>query len=172
MVSDKKKSNEIFFASALSFLILFPMLFWMLPTFVFFCFSMLPTFIVLITEIHSKTKLKYKWLCVGGLNFAGALPFLFQLWFDNNTLQEAVTIFFCNTAFVMIYCSALVGWFFYRFIPAIVSVFLEMSDQRRLVYLQELQTKLIAKWGKEVSFEDNPFLIVKEKISSSKDDFS
>ena len=147
----RKKIKESILTSGLSFLILFPMLFLMLPTVVFLFLSMLPTFIALIIDSTSKTKFKYKWLCVGGLNFAGALPFLFKLWFGSNTLDGAVHLFLEDIAFIVIYLAAAIGWIFYRCIPPVVLSFLEMSDQRRVVHLRELQAKLIAKWGEEVA---------------------
>lgn len=147
----RKKIKESFLTSGLSFLILFPMFFLMLPTVVFLFLSMLPTFIALIVDTSSKTKFKYKWLCVGGLNFAGSLPFLFKLWFGSNTLDGAVHLFLEDIAFIIIYLAAGLGWIFYRCIPPVVLSFLEMSDQRRVVHLRELQAKLIAKWGEEVA---------------------
>lgn len=146
----KKKIRDSFLTTGLSFLILFPMLFLMLPTIVFLFLSMLPTFIALIVDSTSKTKFKYKWLCIGGLNFAGSLPFLFKLWFGSNTLEGAVNLFLGDVAFLIIYLAAAVGWVFYRCIPPVVLNFLEMSDQRRVVHLRELQSKLIAKWGEDV----------------------
>ena len=53
-------------------------------------------------------------------------------------------------SFIIIYLAAAVGWIFYRCIPPVVLSVLEMSDQRRVVHLRELQTKLVAKWGEEV----------------------
>lgn len=146
----KRKKLNSFLTSALSFLILFPMLFLMLPTVVFFFLSMLPTFIALIIDTSSKTKFKYKWLCIGGLNFAGSLPFLFKLWFGSNTLDGAINLFLGHVSFIIIYVVAAVGWIFYRCIPPVILSFLEMSDQRRVVHLRELQKKLVAKWGEEV----------------------
>lgn len=146
----RKKLKESFLTSGLSFLILFPMLFLMLPTVVFFFLSMLPTFIALIIDTSSKTKFKYKWLCIGGLNFAGSLPFLFKLWFGSNTLDGAIDLFLGHISFLVIYLAAAVGWIFYRCIPPVVLSFMEMSDQRRVIHLRELQTKLVAKWGEEV----------------------
>lgn len=145
----RKKLKDSFLTSGLSFLILLPMLFLMLPTVVFLFLSMLPTFIALIIT-SSKAKFKYKWLCVGGLNFAGSLPFLFKLWFGSNTLDGAINLFLGHVSFIIIYLAAAVGWIFYRCIPPVVLSFLEMSDQRRVVHLRELQTKLVAKWGEEV----------------------
>lgn len=146
----RKKLKDSFLTSGLSFLILLPMLFLMLPTVVFLFLSMLPTFIALIIDTSSKTKFKYKWLCIGGLNFAGSLPFLFKLWFGSNTLDGAINLFLGHVSFIIIYLAAAVGWIFYRCIPPVVLSFLEMSDQRRVVHLRELQTKLVAKWGEEV----------------------
>lgn len=150
----KKKSRDSFLAPGLSFLILFPMLLLMMPTAIFLFFSMLPTFAALISDTGaggSKVRLKYKWLCIGGLNFSGALPFLFQLWFGDNSLDGAFGLFVHTPAFFVIYGSAAIGWIFYRCIPPIVLSFLEMSDQRRVVHLREMQTKLIEKWGEEVT---------------------
>lgn len=153
MKKDEKKRKKIkdsFLTSGLSFLILFPMLFLMLPTVVFLFLSMLPTLVALIIDTSSKAKFKYKWLCIGGLNFAGALPFLFKLWFGDNSLDGAVNLFLGHVSFIVIYLAAAIGWVFYRCIPPVVLSFLEMNDQRRVVHLRELQTKLIAKWGEEV----------------------
>lgn len=146
----KKKLKDSFLTTALSFLILFPMLILMLPTVVFFFLGMLPTFIALVIDASSKTKMKYKWLCIGGLNFAGALPFMFRLWFGSNTLDGAINLFLSNASFLVIYLAAAIGWVFYRCIPPVVLNFLEMNDQRRVVHLRELQAKLVAKWGEEV----------------------
>ena len=156
----KKKSKDSFLTSALSFLILTPMLFLMLPTVVFFFLSMLPTLVALILTATSKTKFKYKWLCIGGLNFSGALPFLFKLWFGDNTIEGAIGLFVGNVAFVIIYLAAAIGWIFYRCIPPVILSVLEMNDQRRVVLLRELQAKLIAKWGEEVANGELPKISV------------
>ena len=80
-----------------------------------------------------------------------SLPFLFKLWFGNNTWEGAVGLFLGGGAFLIIYFTALIGWGFYRCIPPVVLNFLEMNDQRRVVQLREAQAKLIAKWGEEVA---------------------
>ena len=56
MKKDEKKRKKIkdsFLTSGLSFLILFPMLFLMLPTVVFLFLSMLPTLVALIIDTLS-----------------------------------------------------------------------------------------------------------------------
>ncbi len=127
----------------------------MLPTVVFLFLSMLPTLAALVIEVGSKSKLKYKWLCIGGLNFTGTLPFLFKLWFNDNTFDGAISLFLEHVSFIVIYLTAGGGWIFYRCIPPVVLSFLEMSDQRRVVHLRELQAKLVAKWGEEVVDENS-----------------
>ena len=146
-----KKSKDSFLTTGFAFLILFPMMYLMLPTVIFLFLSMLPTMIALIVDVGSKAKFKYKWLCLGGLNFAGSLPFLFKLWFGNNTWDGAVGLFLSGGSFLIIYFTALIGWVFYRTIPPIVLNFLEITDQRRVVQLREAQKNLIAKWGEEVA---------------------
>lgn len=150
-IKKRKGRFSSFMSLSLSFMVLFPMLLLMLPTVVFMFLSMLPTLIALVVDAGSRAKAKYKWLCIGGVNFAGALPFLFKLWFGSNTLDGAIDLFINGVAFIIIYLAAAVGWVFYRCIPPVVLNCVEMSDQRRVVYLRELQAKLIAKWGEEVA---------------------
>ena len=149
--SSKKKAKDSVLTTGFAFLILFPMMYLMLPTVLFMLLSMLPTLVALIVDASSKKKLKYKWLCVGGLNFAGALPYLFRLWFGDNSWSGAVGLFLSNGCFLIIYFTAFIGWGFYRFIPPVVLNFLEISDQRRVVGLREAQAKLVAKWGEDVA---------------------
>ena len=146
-----RKSKDSILTTGFAFLILFPMMYLMLPTVIFLFLSMLPTLIALIVDSSSKAKFKYKWLCIGGLNFAGSLPYLFRLWFGNNTWDGAVELFLSGMAFFFIYLTALIGYMFYRYIPSVVLSFLELTDQRRVINLREAQVKLIAKWGEEVT---------------------
>ena len=147
----RKQQKDSFLTTGFAFLVLFPMMYLMLPTVIFMLLSMLPTLVALIIDASSKRKLKYKWLCVGGLNFSGTLPYLFRLWFGDNSWSGAVGLFLGNGCFLIVYFTALIGWSFYRFIPPIVLNFLEVTDQRRVVNLREDQAKLIAKWGEEVA---------------------
>ncbi len=146
-----KKRKDSFLTTAMSLLILLPMLLLMLPTVVFMAFGMLPTFIALIIDSSTRTKIKYKWLCIGGMNFAGTLPFLFKLWFGENTFDGAISLFLEGLPLLVVYFAAAVGWLFCRCIPPIVLNIMEIADQRRVVTLREMQAKLIAKWGEEVA---------------------
>lgn len=146
-----KKRKDSFLTTGMTLLILLPMLLMMLPTVVFMAFGMLPTFIALVIDSNTRTKIKYKWLCIGGMNFAGTLPFLFKLWFGENTFDGAISLFLEGFPLLVVYFAAAVGWLFCRCIPPIVLNITEIADQRRVVALREMQAKLIAKWGEEVA---------------------
>ena len=152
-MDERKKigKKDSFLTTGFAFLILFPMMYLMLSTVIFMLLGMLPTMVALIVDASSKKSLKYKWLCVGGLNFAGCLPYLFRLWFGDNSWSAAVGLFLGNGCFLIIYSTALIGWLFYRFIPPVVLNFLEVADQRRVASLKEAQDKLITKWGEDVA---------------------
>ena len=57
-----------------------------LPTVIVVVFTMLPTLAAYFSE---RGPHRYAWLCVGGLNFSGVVPFLFGLWFKVDTLDAA-----------------------------------------------------------------------------------
>lgn len=150
----RRRRQQVSFAGpAVSFLILFLMFLLMLPTTFFLFLAMLPTLVSMFADNRQEGghKYKYKWLCVGGLNIAGALPFLFRMWFGDNSLDAAIGMFMQVSTVVVVYGAAGVGWVFYRCIPLLVLHFLELSDQRKVITLKERQKKLIEKWGHEIT---------------------
>lgn len=147
-----KKKKEFYMGPAMSFLLLCPMFLLMLPTVVFMFLSMFPTLVSLLSGY--KGNLKYKWLCVGGTNFAGALYYLFQMWFEDATVSTAVFLFLKVDTIFVTYGAAAVGYAIYKIIPAFIINFQLMADQHRLSNLRNMQKKLIEQWGTEVS--ENP----------------
>lgn len=137
--------------ATMTILVLILMTYMMLPTVIFLALSMLPTLSLLLVKTGSKYSFRYKFLSVGGLNFAGAMPFLFRLWFTDNSWGGAIALFMENGHFMIIYLTAFVGWLFFRFIPPVVLSFLEVSDQHRVANLREAQAKLVARWGDDVT---------------------
>lgn len=148
-----RRSRASFAGPAVSFLLLFLMFLLMLPTTVFLFLSMLPTLVSMFADNRQEDghKYKYKWLCVGGLNVAGALPFLFRMWFGDNSLDAAIALFMQVSTVIVVYGAAGIGWVFYRCIPLLVLHFLELADQRKVLNLKERQKKLIDKWGAEIA---------------------
>lgn len=145
----KQRKREGTIRSAFSFVLLFPLLFIMSSTVVFLSLAMLPSLISLMMD--RKNEERYKWLCIGGTNFAGALFYLFQLWFKGATLSNAVFLFFQIKTIIVIYGCAAVGYAIYKIAPLIIVNFQILSAQRRVSVLRNTQKKLIEQWGYEVA---------------------
>lgn len=139
------------FRTFVSCVLLFPVLLVLKSTVLFFLLSMMPTLVSLVLENKYKLRYKYKWLCVGGMNFAGTLPFLFRLWFGDNSLEGAMELFFDFKTIFVTFGSAAIGFLFSRCIPPVILGIVEMTDQRRVAFLRDLQKKLVEKWGDEVT---------------------
>ncbi len=148
-----RKNEQAFFANPLMVsLVLFLMCILMLPTTVFLFLSMLPTLIVaFVSNKNDDMGNRYKWLCIGGMNAAGALPYLFKMWFGDNSFDAAIGHFMQVTTIIVTYGSSMIGWVFYRSIPPLVLHFVNLSDQREVLNLKERQKKLVELWGEEVA---------------------
>ena len=147
-MSEKKTGK---FRTFITCIVLFPILLILKATVLFFLLAMLPTLVSLVLDNKYKLRYKYKWLCIGGMNFAGTLPFLFRLWFEDNSLEGAIGLFFDFKTIFVAFGSALVGFIFSRCIPPIILSIVEIADQRRVQFLRDLQRKLVDKWGDEVT---------------------
>ena len=145
----KKKSDGLLMSTKMSFFLMLPASLLMLPTVVFTFLAMLPTFVALLSGY--KGNRRFKWMCVGGVNFAGALYFLFQLWFESATVMSAIFLFCRVDTIVVTYGAAAIGFGIYKIVPFIVTNIQVMADQHRLVYLRGVQKKLIEQWGPDVA---------------------
>ncbi len=118
-----------------------------LPTVIFLLFAMLPTIAAYVVE---KKPAKYEWICVGGLNFAGAVPFLVTLWMGRHTVEAAGAMLTDVFTLMAIYGAAGVGWLIFMALPPVIGIFMQMKAQRRVATLKATQARLIATWGPEV----------------------
>ena len=118
-----------------------------LPTVIFLAFAMLPTAAAYIVD---KKPAKYEWICVGGLNFAGASPFLMNLWMGRHTVEAASAMLTDVFTLMAMYGAAGVGWLMFMALPPVIGVFMQMKAQRRVAVLKATQARLIATWGPEV----------------------
>ena len=118
-----------------------------LPTVIFLVFAMLPTIAAYIVE---KKPAKYEWVCVGGLNFAGASPFLLNLWMGRHTVAAAGAMLTDVFTLMAMYGAAGVGWLMFMALPPVIGAFMQMKAQRRVAALKATQARLIATWGPEV----------------------
>jgi len=119
-----------------------------LPTVVFLVFAMLPTAVAYVVD---RTPEKYQWICVGGLNFAGASPFLLNLWTGRHTIDAAVAQLTDVFNLVAMYGAAGLGWMLFIVLPPVVGAFMQFSAQRRITTLKATQTQLVQAWGQEVA---------------------
>ena len=119
-----------------------------LPTVTLVFVTMLPTAVAWLTE---KGANKYAWLCVGGLNFAGLVPYLFSLWFGVHTLDEALRMLGDPSMLLVSYGCAGFGWVMYVGMPPLVHSYLSFSSERRVSNLRAAQKKLVEEWGEDVA---------------------
>ncbi len=119
-----------------------------LPTATVLVFTMLPTLAAYFSERGNS---RYAWLCVGGLNFAGVIPFLFGLWFGVHTEDEALRLISDGNVLVSAYATSALGWMIYKAMPPMIGSWLKFSTDRRVGSLKAAQRKLIEDWGDEVA---------------------
>lgn len=120
---------------------------WFLPTVIFLFIALLPTGAAFIVD---RSPNKYEWICVGGLNFAGASPFLVNLWVGRHTVEAAIGQLTDVFNLVTIYGAAGLGWMLYVSLPPVVGAFMQMTAQRRIATLKATQSRLVQQWGPEV----------------------
>lgn len=119
-----------------------------LPTVVLLFFTMLPTIGAWAGE---KGHNRYAWLCVGGLNFAGVIYYLFALWFGVHTLDESFNMLSEASVLLWAYGCSAMGWMLYLVLPPVVSSWLSFTTERRIAALKSAQKRLIDDWGDEVT---------------------
>ncbi|MGB0671029.1 MAG: acyl-CoA synthetase [Rhodospirillales bacterium] len=119
-----------------------------LPTVVLLGIGLAPAMVAFIID---RSDQKYATFCVGGLNFCGVFPYLFDLWFGIHSIETALNIALNPFTLAVMYGSAAFGWMIYMAIPPVVSTFLTVMSQQRLQRLRARQRKLIEEWGEEVA---------------------
>ncbi len=126
----------------------FGLLIFALPTVVVLVFGMLPTFVAFVVD---QQKERYATFCVASMNVCGVFPSLLDLWLTDHSLGAAVTVLTDVFALVIILGAAAFGWVIYSAVPPVISSFLSVVAQRRIVTLRGEQRKLINEWGDGVS---------------------
>lgn len=142
----KKKSgaaNRLFILLMLAALVPFS-----LPTLLVLVVGMMPMLGAVLME---RGPHRYAWICVGGLNFAGLAPWLFQLWFGNHTMAYAIDSLTGITMLLVAYGAAAAGWALYMGVPPVVHAIMKMTSVHRVDKLNSLQKQLADQWGENVS---------------------
>jgi len=115
-----------------------------LPTLLVMVVGLLPTMAAAFAE---RGNARYAWVCVGGLNFAGLAPWLFNLWFGHHTLEFAFEQITSVTMLLTAFGASALGSLLYMATPPVVGMVTAMTSQRRAANLAQLQKKLVEQWG-------------------------
>ncbi|CCG08500.1 hypothetical protein [Pararhodospirillum photometricum] len=118
-----------------------------IPTVVLLAVAMLPTGVAWIVD---RSIARLSWLAVGGVNLAGTVPFIAELWTTGHTIPRALEIITDVFAIMVIYGAAGIGWLLYSSIPQLLGTFMALTANRRIEALKAQQVKLIEDWGPEV----------------------
>ncbi len=119
-----------------------------MATTIMFIIGMLPSIVVVFLE---KKGLKYKAYTVAAMNFAGCAPFLFSLWQRGGSYEQSMLIITDQTAIVVMYTAAAVGYMMFWAVQGIVSSLLFQQGQQRLEYVKKRKQELFERWGGEVT---------------------
>ena len=133
---------------AVAFMLLAAMVPFSLPTVIVAFFTMLPTLGAWASE---RGKHRYAWLCVGGLNFSGVIPFLFSLWFGVHNVDEAFNLLSDSGVLLWAYGCSVIGWMIYMLLPPAIGSWLNYNTDRRVSALKAAQKRLVDEWGDDVS---------------------
>ncbi|MBR7159037.1 MAG: hypothetical protein IKD08_05130 [Alphaproteobacteria bacterium] len=158
----KNKKSQSSFGMGWQFLILLlflPVFLLSMPSVVFLLFAMLPSIVALIAG-NSTTP--FRNLCLGAMNLAGALPFLFHLWMNNHSFEGAVDILFNLSTLLVIYGTASLGLLLYHLLPIVVGLVIEIFLNAKIRRLQIEQEDLLETWGASVVSVANKVLKKKQ----------
>lgn len=118
------------------------------PTMIVIFFGMLPT---LVAYIIDRTPQKSATFSVGSINFIGVFPYVLDLWGSMNTIDEALNMVTDLFSMLIMYSAAAFGWLLFMSMPAVVSSFVIVLQQRKVAQLRAEQKELIEEWGPEVA---------------------
>lgn len=118
-----------------------------LPTMMLMFAGMLPTLVAALTD---RSRSRYAWICVGGLNFAGLCPAVLTLWFGHHEITYALHLVTNVRVMLMAYLAAAGGWGLYFIAPPIVMTVMAATSKRRAASLHSQLKKLEEEWGDEV----------------------
>ncbi|MCF8479573.1 MAG: hypothetical protein K9H25_04015 [Rhodospirillum sp.] len=134
-------------AKLILLIVLAVMALFIIPTVILLCVAMLPTFVAAITD---RSISRMSWLCVGGLNFSGTVPFIADLWIRGGHMDAALSLVTDVFTIMLIYGAAGVGWLLYISVPQLLGAFMAMTATHRIATLKAQQEKLGDDWGPEV----------------------
>jgi hypothetical protein len=124
------------------------------PTSVLLLFGMVPSIVAYVVD---RGKRPMQAFTIAPLNLAGLMPYLMQLWSGGGRDQMPTVVHLLTDVYVwlVIYLAAGAGWLIFLGMPRVVVLVMQSSLDRRKAKLKELQSKLKADWGPQVSGEES-----------------
>lgn len=119
-----------------------------LPTTILLLVGMLPT---IVAAYIDRSRRKAKAITVGAMNFAGATPFLFQLWTHGQSYHRSIELILDPMTITVIYIAAATGYVLDWGMCGIVSSFLHQKGLVQQKITKEKQKELVERWGREVT---------------------
>jgi hypothetical protein len=110
--------------------------------------GMLPTLVAFLVD---STPGRYAAMCVGGMNFCGVFPWVWQLWTGDNSISAAVETMTDPFALLVMYGAAAFGWILFMIVPPVIGAVMAVVSQHRIAQLRADQRELIAEWGPEIA---------------------
>ena len=116
--------------------------------FILLALGLSPTIVAFIID---RSKQKYATLCVGGMNIAGVIPSLIDLWNGKNNVSAAMAILTNPFDVIIMFAGAAFGWMLYLAIPPVVSGLFTVIAHHRIAQLRVEQKRLIKEWGEGIA---------------------
>ncbi|GHU00302.1 hypothetical protein FACS1894186_0530 [Alphaproteobacteria bacterium] len=124
----------------------FPVVWVMLPTLVLLAIVIAPTVAMLFVRSRDPTS----WLTMLGFNFTGALPAVFDLWYNLHRIDTVWLILMRPSTLILAWSLAFFGLGAYKCVPPVVAVFVSLAARQKVASLEGQRKRLVEKWGPEV----------------------
>ena len=131
----------------LPLLVLLLVLPFMMPT-VLVMMGLLPTLIAMISDDDPE---KSTAISIGAMNLAGVVPFIAELWQNNQTMGAAIAIVSQSRVWLIMLGSAAIGKLLMYIIPPMMVSLATAQAEFRLAKLKESLIQLKEIWGPEVA---------------------
>ena len=118
-----------------------------LPTVILALFGLLPTIVAWVID---RSEQKYAMFCVFGMNFSGLFPFLMDIWFRNHSTDAAIAVLTNVFDLMIIYSAAAFGWMLFIALPPVITTFLTVISERRVIVLKSNQQTILEEWGEGI----------------------
>jgi hypothetical protein len=119
-----------------------------LPSTILLALGMIPTVVAYVVDRDPD---KTAPMTVGGLNFAGVVAFLINLWQAGHSMAALSKVLTDPFAWLVMYGAAGLGWAIYYGVPPAVVGWVVLRAESRIAQRIEEQRELVDLWGTEVN---------------------